>query len=85
MVAIFVLILAVIVGLCIVATVIWAINNIKIPAPFEWVKGILILLVVLCACALLWATFVGPTLGGHINSSSRRGCSIVHQCLFSRG
>jgi len=52
-------IVTVVVALCLLATVIWAADKyLVIPAPFGWVKGLLIFVLIVFACYFLWDTFV---------------------------
>jgi hypothetical protein len=49
----------IVLAVCLIGTVIWAADHyLNIPAPFAWVKGILLFVLVVLACYLVWDTFV---------------------------
>jgi hypothetical protein len=61
-------VVTIVVALCLLATVIWAADKyLVIPAPFTWVKGILIFVLIVLACYFLWDSFVaGHALARHL-------------------
>ncbi len=51
-----------IVAICIIGTVLWAFQKFvapAIPAPFGWVGGLFMFLLVVLACVFLWDSFIG--------------------------
>jgi hypothetical protein len=59
-------IVVLVIAVCLIATVIWAADRyLVLPAPFGWVKGILIFVLIVVACYFLWDTFVAGHLVEH--------------------
>lgn len=61
-------ILYLVIALCLIATVIWAFQTyVTIPAPFGWIKGIVIFVLIVLACYFVWDQIIaGHMLGGRL-------------------
>lgn len=54
--------ITILVVLCIIAILIWAINSIPVPAPFAWVRVVVIALVAIGVLLWILQSFGGPGL-----------------------
>jgi len=59
-------IIYIVLALGLLGTIIWAFQRfIKIPEPFEWVKGLILFVMIVIACFLIWDSFLAHHIIGH--------------------
>lgn len=53
-------IVTLVVALCLLGVILWAAERyLTVPAPFTWMKGVLLFVLVVVACYFVWDTFTG--------------------------